>query len=195
MAEVPWFEDFELATCVQCNEIYYGADACEALDALFEKGIGGEAMKKTIYLANPFGFSASARALILPPIITELDKLGLEVLEPFARSQQVDISKPGWPRKICNADVADVKNADAIFAVVNGNPPDEGVCIELGIAVALGKPVFLFRDDFRRCTDSEEFPLNLMFLAGLPEDWRSHWFESIEMIGSESKALVRWATS
>lgn len=148
---------------------------------------------KTIYLANNCGFSASARALVLPPIVAALEKLGLEVWEPFARNQQVDFAKPGWTRKICNADVADVKNADAVFAVVNGNPPDEGVCIEIGIAVALCKPVFLFRDDFRRCTDSEEFPLNLMFLAGLPEDWRSHWFESIAMIGSDSKALMKWA--
>jgi nucleoside 2-deoxyribosyltransferase len=150
-------------------------------------------MSKTIYLASGFGFSASAKALVLPPIVSALEALGLEVWEPFARNQQVDFSAKGWTRKICNADVADVKNANAVFAVVNGNPPDEGVCIELGIAVALGKPVFLFRDDFRRCTDSEEFPLNLMFLAGLPEDWRSHWFESIVMIGWDSKALKKWA--
>lgn len=148
---------------------------------------------KTIYLASPFGFSASAKTLILPPIVAALAALGLEVWEPFARNQQIDFSAKGWTRQICNADVADVKNADAIFAVVNGTPPDEGVCIELGIAVALRKPVFLFRDDFRRCTDSEEFPLNLMFLAGLPEDWRSHWFEAISMIGSDSKALKKWA--
>ena len=37
----------------------------------------------------------------------------------------------------------DVGEADAIFAVVNGVPPDEGVMVELGIAVALGKPTFL----------------------------------------------------
>ena len=26
--------------------------------------------------------------------------------------------------------------------------------VELGLAIAWEKPVFLFRDDFRRCTDS-----------------------------------------
>ena len=32
--------------------------------------------------------------------------------------------------------------------------------VELGLAIAWEKPVFLFRDDFRRCTDSEMYPLN-----------------------------------
>ena len=41
--------------------------------------------------------------------------------------------------------------------------------VELGLAIAWEKPVFLFRDDFRRCTDSEAYPLNLMLFTGLPE--------------------------
>lgn len=150
-------------------------------------------MKKTIYLANAHGFSTSASALLLPPLVAELEKLGLEVWEPFARNNQVNVSEPGWTRKICDADVSDVKNADAIFAVVNGTPPDEGVCIELGIAAALGKPTFLFRDDFRRCSDSIEFPLNLMFLAGLPADWKSHFYEYLADIRNENKGLASWA--
>ena len=42
--------------------------------------------------------------------------------------------------------------------------------VELGMAIALGKPTFLFRDDFRRATDSEEYPLNLMLFTGIPEE-------------------------
>ena len=41
------------------------------------------------------------------------------------------------------------------------------------MAIAWHKPTFLFRDDFRRCTDSEVYPLNLMLFAGLPETVRS----------------------
>ena len=40
--------------------------------------------------------------------------------------------------------------------------------VELGMAIALGKPTFLFRDDFRRATDSEHYPLNLMLFTGCP---------------------------
>ena len=43
--------------------------------------------------------------------------------------------------------------------------------VELGLAIAWGKPTFLFRDDFRRCTDSEVYPLNLMLFTGLPGGW------------------------
>ena len=105
-----------------------------------------------------------------------LEGLGLEVWEPFERNGQVDLSKPGWAHQVAQRDLQDVRDADALFAIVNGTPPDEGVMVELGAAIALGKPTFLFRDDFRRCTDSEEFPLNLMLFAGLPDQGWNDFF-------------------
>ena len=84
--------------------------------------------------------------------------------------------------------------SDAIFAVVNGVPPDEGVMVELGMAIALGKPTFLFRDDFRRATDSDQYPLNLMLFTGLPEvGWQDYFYTLVEEITSPDKALARWA--
>ena len=151
-------------------------------------------MPKTIYLANHYGFSAQQRALLLPPIIAALEQLGLEVWEPFARNNQVDFSQPGWAYQVGQADFRDVADADAIFAVVNGVPPDEGVMVELGMAIALAKPTFLFRDDFRRATDSEEYPLNLMLFTGIPEqDWQDYYFTSVAEITAPEKALARWA--
>ncbi len=151
--------------------------------------------RKTIYLANPYGFSEQQKALLLPEITAALTALGLEVWEPFERNNQVDLSEPGWAYLIAQADVRDVREADAIFAVVNGAPPDEGVMVELGIAIALGKPTFLFRDDFRRVTDSDEYPLNLMLFAGMPyEGWRDYYYTSVAEIGAVDKALARWAS-
>ena len=151
-------------------------------------------MPKTIYLANHYGFSAQQRALLLPPIIAALEQLGLEVWEPFDRNNQVDFSQPGWAYQVGQADFRDVADADAIFAVVNGVPPDEGVMVELGMAIALGKPTFLFRDDFRRATDSEEYPLNLMLFTGIPkQDWQDYYFTSVAEITAPEKALARWA--
>ena len=98
-----------------------------------------------------------------------MEALGLEVWEPFARNGQVNLAEPGWAYRVAQRDLQDVRDADALFAIVNGTPPDEGVMVELGAAIALGKPTFLFRDDFRRCTDSEQYPLNLMLFAGLPD--------------------------
>ena len=151
-------------------------------------------MKKTIYLANPYGFSAQQNAMLLPPIVAALEELGLEVWEPFARNNQVDFTETGWAYRIGQADLRDVVESDAIFAVVNGVPPDEGVMVELGMAIALGKPTFLFRDDFRRVVDSEQYPLNLMLFTGLPEEgWQDYFYASVEEITSSEKALARWA--
>ena len=149
---------------------------------------------RTVYLANPYGFSVQQRALLLPEIVHALESLGLEVWEPFERNNQVDLSEPGWAYRIGEADFRDVREADGIFAVVNGVPPDEGVMVELGMAIALGKPTFLFRDDFRRATDSEEYPLNLMLFCGMPrQGWGDYYYTSIAEIGSPDKALARWA--
>ena len=132
--------------------------------------------------------------MLLPAIIEALESLGVEVWEPFARNNQEDLSKPGWAYRIGQADFRDVREADAIFAVVNAVPPDEGVMVELGMAIALGKPTFLFRDDFRRVTDSEEYPLNLMLFTGLPEKgWRDFYYTSVDEITAPAKALARWA--
>ncbi len=150
-------------------------------------------MAKTIYLANPYGFSKQQKSLLLPPIIQALQTLGIEVWEPFERNNQIDFSQTGWAYRVAQADCQDVKACDGIFAIVNGTPPDEGVMVELGIAIALNKAIFLFRDDFRRCTDSEQYPLNLMVFAGLPENgWQDFYYTSVEEISSPHKAIYAW---
>ncbi len=150
-------------------------------------------MTKKVYLANPYGFSQQQRELLLPPLVRELQSLGAEVWEPFERNNQIDFSEAGWAYKVSQADLNDVKNCEGIFAIVNGTPPDEGVMVELGMAIALNKAIFLFRDDYRRCTDSENYPLNLMLFAGLPEvGWEQYYFTSFEEIRSPQKALSKW---
>jgi nucleoside 2-deoxyribosyltransferase len=148
---------------------------------------------KIIYLASAYGFSPQQQRLLLPPFVQALESLGAKVWEPFSRNNQVDFTQPGWAYRVAQADVGDVKACDGIFAIVNGTPPDEGVMVELGMAIALGKAVFLFRDDLRRCTDSEQYPLNLMLFAGLPEvGWQDYFYQSIEEIPAQHKALYRW---
>ena len=108
----------------------------------------------------------------------------------------MNLAEPGWAYRVAQRDLQDVRDADALFAIVNGTPPDEGVMVELGAAIALGKPTFLFRDDFRRCTDSEQYPLNLMLFAGLPEqDWKDYVYTDLAEIEDPCKAMARWALS
>ena len=151
---------------------------------------------RKIYLASPYGFSDQWKRLLLPEFIRALEALGLEVWEPFERNGQVNLAEPGWAYRVAQQDLQDVRDADAMFAIVNGTPPDEGVMVELGAAIALGKPTFLFRDDFRRCTDSEQYPLNLMLFAGLPEvDWQKYVYNDLSEINDPQKALACWARS
>ena len=152
---------------------------------------------KTIYLASPYGFSKQQREILLPPFVASLSGLGLRVHEPFERARQRTFSKdPGWAYAVGQQDLNAVRACDGIFAIVNGSPPDEGVMVELGVAIALGKKIFLFRDDFRRSNDCEDYPLNLMIFSGLPEHgWRAHWFTDIAELGEPDKALAPWAGS
>ena len=150
-------------------------------------------MSKTIYHASPYGFSAQQKQHLLPEFVRVLESLGAEVWEPFERNNQIDRTQAGWAYQIGQADLRDVREADAVFAIVNGTPPDEGVMVELGVAIALGKKTFLFRDDFRRCTDSERYPLNLMLFTGLPKrGWQNYYYTSLADIANPDKALARW---
>ena len=151
---------------------------------------------KKLYLASPYGFSDHCRLKLLPEFVSKLETMGATVYEPFARNSNVDFSIPGWANNVACSNLRDLSNSDGLFAIVNGSPPDEGVMVELGIAIALGKPTFLFRDDFRKCTDSDEYPLNLMIFTGIPYDsWNDYYYRSLEELDYKSKAIYKWLES
>jgi len=153
-------------------------------------------LNKTLYLASPYGFSKHWSLKLLPEFISKLEFMGARVWEPFARNSSIDISTPGWANKVARSNLKDLMKADGLFAIVNGAPPDEGVMVEIGIAIALGKPTFLFRDDFRKCTDSDEYPLNLMTFLGIPSDsWKDYYYSSLDEIDSKKKAIYKWLTN
>ena len=150
-------------------------------------------MKKKLYLANPYGFSKQTKSL-LKEFIDIFNDLNIEVYEPFDRTKNLIKKEGEWAYDLAKRNYSDLNNCDCIFGIVNGSPPDEGVMIELGIAIALKKKIFLFRDDFRNCSDSNQYPLNLMIFLGLPRDnWKKYFFESLEEIKSNKKGFVEWA--
>jgi len=150
-------------------------------------------LKKKLYLANPYGFSEQTKNL-LREFINIFNDLDIEVFEPFERTKHLIKKEGEWAYDLAKSNLHDLKKCDCIFAIVNGTPPDEGVMIELGIAIALRKEIFLFRDDFRNCSDSNQYPLNLMLFLGLPKDnWKKYYFESLQDIKSNKKAFLEWA--
>ena len=152
-------------------------------------------MNKKLYLANPYGFSKQTRNL-LPEFIKIFQDLNVEVYEPFERTKHLISNENKWAYELAKANLKDLNSCDCIFAIVNGNPPDEGVMVELGIAIALKKEIFLFRDDFRNCSDSDQYPLNLMLFVGLSkENWSKNYFETIEDIVNPKKNFLKWTKS
>ena len=150
-------------------------------------------MKKKLYFANPYGFSKQTKTL-LNEFIHIFNDLDLDVYEPFERTKLLIHNGGEWAYDVARSNFDDLKKCDGIFAIVNGTPPDEGVMIELGIAIALKKKIFLFRDDFRNCSDSNQYPLNLMLFLGLPRNnWEKYFLESLEDIKSDKKAFLEWA--
>ena len=113
-------------------------------------------MRKKLYLANPYGFSKQTKKLLYE-FINIFNDLNIEVYEPFARTKNIIQKEGDWAYDLAINNFNDLKKCDCIFAIVNGTPPDEGVMIELGIAIALKKEIFLFRDDFRNCSDSDQY--------------------------------------
>ena len=149
-------------------------------------------MRKRLYLANPYGFSKQTKNL-LHEFINIFEDLNIEVYEPFERTKNLIKKEGEWAYDLAKSNFNDLQKCDCIFAIVNGTPPDEGVMIELGIAIALKKDIFLFRDDFRNCSDSNEYPLNLMLFLGLPrKNWKNYYFESIHDIKSNKKGFLEW---
>ncbi|MCY4513084.1 MAG: nucleoside 2-deoxyribosyltransferase [Bdellovibrionales bacterium] len=156
--------------------------------------------RKTIYLASNLGFSKSQKDLILPKIVKNLEKLGYEVIEPFAaNNQDVDTGAAmslEMAHRISLKDTLDVVKASAILLFLNGEPPDVGVYAEGGMAAVLRKKTFVLRDDFRLCTDCEDFPVNLMALSGLPKEKKElsrHFYTTIEELLNPKKALAGYA--
>lgn len=52
-------------------------------------------------------------------------------------------------KRIFNTDLEGIKNSDILIFFLDGRVPDEGACVELGIAYALGKKCIGYKTDDR----------------------------------------------
>ncbi len=63
---------------------------------------------------------------------------------PKDGTEKIDIS-----RKIFESDLEGIRNCDILIFCLDGRVPDEGACVELGIAFTLGKKCIGFKTDDR----------------------------------------------
>ena len=73
--------------------------------------------------------------------LPQRDGLKSEELEGKTEEEQTQM--------IFDKDVNEVNNADIVFMVLDGRVPDEGACVELGIAYANGKRCYGIKTDSR----------------------------------------------
>ena len=112
-----------------------------------------EAVKtgKRIYFAAPL-FSEAEREYNLK-IVSILESYGYEVFLPqrdgFLATELEGKSEQEKIDLIFNKDKDELLKSDIVFILLDGRVPDEGACIELGIAYASGKRCYGIKSDAR----------------------------------------------
>lgn len=99
-----------------------------------------------IYLAAPL-FTEPERAANAD-LCVELEEAGHQVFLP-QRDGLLLSEQPESAREIFQADVAEVSAAGCLVAVLDGAVPDEGVLVEIGVAIGKGVPIVGYTTDSR----------------------------------------------
>ena len=105
-----------------------------------------------IYVAGPL-FNEMERERNLG-VERWLRRLGYDVHLPQKHGLVAELAVAAGPRaarrRIFAGDVAALRECDVVLCLLDGPVPDDGMCVELGIAWALGKRCVGYRTDVRR---------------------------------------------
>ena len=106
---------------------------------------------KKVYFAGPL-FNQSEKDFNLK-VVTVLEEFGYEVFLPQRDGIEAALLEGKTEEEliemIFSLDEGKVKESDIIFMNLDGRVPDEGACVELGVAYALGKRCYGFKTDTR----------------------------------------------
>ena len=106
---------------------------------------------KNVYFAAPL-FSAAELSYNLK-ITGILEEYGYSVFLPqrdgYLAKDMEGLTEEEIVDKIFKRDVQEVRDADILFMILDGRVPDEGACVELGLAYSLGKRCYGFMTDSR----------------------------------------------
>ncbi len=111
-----------------------------------------------LYLAGPL-FTTPEREWNAA-LAARLEAAGHEVFLPQAHEAPEPTGLA-----IFRKDLAGLDWAEGVVAIMDGPDPDSGTSWECGYAYAMGKPVVLFRSDFRRPGDVRSIPYNAMLIG------------------------------
>ncbi len=116
-----------------------------------EKAVEPVGRGKRVYFAGPM-FNQAEKDFN-EEIVSVLEEYGYEVFLPqrdgIEAAQLEGKSEEELIKMIFDLDSDEVKKADILFMNLDGRVPDEGACVELGIAFGLGKRCYGFKTDTR----------------------------------------------
>ena len=119
--------------------------------AFFACGTGFASGGKSVYFAGPL-FSQAEKEYNLK-LAKLLEDHGYKVFLPqrdgFEAALLVGKSEDELTKMIFEKDVSEILKADIVFMVLDGRVPDEGACVELGIAYANNKRCYGVKTDTR----------------------------------------------
>ena len=136
-----------LASVILIGFSICGLCSAESLTDAADQAAAG----KRIYFAGPL-FSEAEREYNLA-IVEILESYGYVVFLPqrdgFLAPELENLTEAEKTEKIFSKDRDEVLAADILFMVLDGRVPDEGACVELGIAYASGKRCYGIKSDSR----------------------------------------------
>lgn len=117
---------------------------------------------KRIYIAGPL-FSEAEREYNIK-LNDFLLENGFSTFLPQKDGYELsDLVQDSDPREVSDLifryDLGELKKADILVFVMDGRVPDEGACVEVGIAYALGKECYGLKTDSRSFIHSEDNPM------------------------------------
>lgn len=127
-------------------------------------------MKKLIYIAGPL-FSESELDFNLR-LKEFLENLGFNTFLPQQDGHLLSglldegFGKDDAIQMIFQKDAEKIKNCDIVVFVMDGRVPDEGACVEVGLAYAYNKECFGLKTDSRSLIDNLDNPLIIGALKG-----------------------------
>lgn len=151
----------------------------------------GEENGKRVYFAAPL-FNQAEKEMNLK--LTELlEEFGYEVFLPqrdgYLAVEFEGMTEEEMSRKIFDKDREEILKADILFILLDGRVPDEGACVELGIAYAAGIRCYGVKTDVRWIEEGIE--INPMitgcFTRLFKEDDGEKLFESIREYLAENE--------
>lgn len=143
LEEEPYPDTYFTFTVNSDSLINAKADQADAADQT--------AAGKKVYFAGPL-FNDAEREYNLK-LVTILESYGYEVFLPqrdgYLAPELEGKTEEEITEMIFQKDRDEVLKADIIFMVLDGRIPDEGACVELGIAYASGKRCYGIKNDAR----------------------------------------------